>query len=251
MSALCKRHDITPEFIQGIDGRTLPTDMLTQHYAEELAIRQCERPMGRAELGCALSHKMIYRQILRKDITQALILEDDVTFDNRLPQLFQHLEELPQDWECVLLGHYHNRHKRSVYSCWQSRRLTVDGFKLKRLACPSLGAHGYLLNRSGARKLLARSTPITCPIDWLTGDDSYLNVYALDPPCVSLHPVDSLKSVIETERQTLLQTIPTDPGRVPRPVKSLLRYNHWRTWYVELKILLKRLAPPSRYHRPS
>jgi len=79
--ALCKKYGLQIEFIDAVDGRNLSRANILDVYSKEEAIKNIGRELSSGEIGCALSHKKIYKKMLDENINQALILEDDVEFD--------------------------------------------------------------------------------------------------------------------------------------------------------------------------
>lgn len=57
------------------------------------------------EIGCAISHTMVYRDILKNGYQKVLILEDDVVVDKKALPLFDSITaELPANWQLLYLG---------------------------------------------------------------------------------------------------------------------------------------------------
>ena len=111
-----------------------------------------------AEIGCALSHAAVLREIVARDWPTALILEDDIALApparNWQRRLGKTLADLPASWELLYL-----------YRCFdirhRCRRLT------RRVLVPwtPQGGAAYAVTRSGARKLLAALTPVPSAVD--------------------------------------------------------------------------------------
>ena len=66
------------ELFPAVYGKQLTKEELAASYFEAGAMRiQC-RKLTQSEIGCALSHIGVYREIVRREIPCALVLEDDV-----------------------------------------------------------------------------------------------------------------------------------------------------------------------------
>jgi glycosyl transferase family 25 len=96
------------EIFWGVDGDQLDLDKLKieKLYDPELAMKKY--PIGRelvpGEIGCALSHIGVYKDLLAKGYRNALILEDDINFDaDATSELKKSLAQLPNDWELLYL----------------------------------------------------------------------------------------------------------------------------------------------------
>ena len=73
------------ERISAIDGEKINIETLNdikinnnRHYIER------SRLLSMGEIGCALSHRLIWKRMLEQNLDYALILEDDVTIDAKL-----------------------------------------------------------------------------------------------------------------------------------------------------------------------
>jgi glycosyl transferase family 25 len=146
------------------------------------------RTMTFGELGCALSHISIYQKMLRDNLKEALILEDDAKCSERTPEILEQLSE-NRNWEMVLLGHWSlnqdSMRKGSELSL-VGRELICDRI-IGRPAEFSLGAHAYAVKRSAAIKLLKYFTPIRMPADYVTGgaEMALVDLKLISPPVVT------------------------------------------------------------------
>lgn len=202
MHELCEKYGMKHKFITAFDGNGLPAIKLNEFYSKNKALAVMGRELSSGEIGCLLSHRNIYKKIVSENIPYALVLEDDIDFDEDAIQVLKNVEELPNDWECILLGHYscHGSTIRTKTSIWHSKAITSKFFavRLGEVAC---GTHGYLINKSGAQKLLKQIVPAHRPIDHFTGNERYINVYAISPPCIHTHESLSEKSSLKHERE--------------------------------------------------
>jgi glycosyl transferase family 25 len=64
-------------------------------YDEDRAIRRVGRSMGRGEIGCALSHRDVYRRMLDRGIPLALVLEEDAIPGPHFKSFWQASGSLP------------------------------------------------------------------------------------------------------------------------------------------------------------
>ena len=96
------------------------------------------------ELGCAISHIIVWEDALKNKYDNILVLEEDFVVLNEL--LVNDFKSLPSDWDLFYLG-----------------KNTLPGFEdidvgLSRIkkSAPSYNTHAYLLNKSGIKKLLSK-----------------------------------------------------------------------------------------------
>jgi glycosyl transferase family 25 len=145
------------------------------------------REMNLGEIGCALSHRRIYEEIVRRGAARTVVLEDDVVpREGDLAHLPAALGALPAGWDLCYLGYLKNdapsawtRAKRAAYVALSPLRLVPwrTGEALRLLPSPvaphlrraGLHActHAYAVSLAGARKLLAAQTPVAFRADWL------------------------------------------------------------------------------------
>lgn len=101
-------------------------------------------------IGCALSHKRVFEQILYGKDEYVLILEDDIWFDKEFSEkLKKKLEKVPE-YDILWLGYHTKSNTRSLEHFDVPDKL--------------YGLFGYIINRKAASKLLD-IFPITWQID--------------------------------------------------------------------------------------
>lgn len=84
---------------------------LQQEYDPELAIKKnvMHKRMTAGEVGCSISHRMIYQEVIKHQYNKVLILEDDVVIDRKNILLFETIsKELPDNWQLWYLGYTKN-----------------------------------------------------------------------------------------------------------------------------------------------
>ena len=86
------------ELIEAVDGSTLTEEDMSI-TSPELSEQRIYRQLTRGEIGCALSHIRLWERIVREDIPEALIFEDDVLIGRNMVDILLNREKLPQDWE--------------------------------------------------------------------------------------------------------------------------------------------------------
>ena len=104
------------------------------------------------EIGCALSHYGIYRQMVDRPVC---VLEDDVLLDGRFNAVLGHVEKFVdvEKSQVVLLS---NHSKTCYYN---------DGFSIVP-ARSDMYAEGYVITPKAAQALLKANFPMQCPCDW-------------------------------------------------------------------------------------
>ncbi len=145
------------EFYKAIDGRELDWKSIA-NYAHSYRLKEFGRDMTPNEIACYLSHYSLFERILNEGHEMALIIEDDVKITEELPAVLAGIQNIKTPWDMIRLASSRNR----KFDVLESVTETTDFVKLKGNAC---GAVGYILNRSGAKKLCDYCKTIIHPID--------------------------------------------------------------------------------------
>ncbi|MGR6660125.1 glycosyltransferase family 25 protein [Avibacterium paragallinarum] len=139
------------------------------------------------EIGCAKSHISLYEHMIKNNIPQAIIFEDDAIISHNFRELIlSALDKLPAKGEILFLFHG----KAKVYPFMRS---LPERYRLARYRTPSkksrrtiIGTVGYFITQKGAKKLLDVAYPIRMPSDFLTGGIQITGIiaYGIEPPCI-------------------------------------------------------------------
>lgn len=178
-------------FLDAVDKLDLDREKLLDGgiYDERATPRafrhRAEMPLG--HVGCSLSHRAIYEQIVENGWRRVVVLEDDVVpHAGALDLLPTALGQLPEGWELCYLGYLGNetvtaraRLKRAFnvalaplglvrWRLGEALRLLPRPFAPNlRRAGRHLCTHAYAVTLEGARKLLAAQTPVAFNADQL------------------------------------------------------------------------------------
>lgn len=181
--------NLSAQIVDAIDGRGGLPSVWEDHVDRIGAAKRMQRPMSDAELACALSHRMVQDRFLSTDAAHALILEDDVILDDRLPRFLE--SGGAQDAPITLLHHLNAR--------VMGRAKSVAGFPAYRLALTPFRAAAYTVNRSAAQALITAQSPVRAVADWPL-DLPDLCALALVPEIVGHPPADPRTSALEGAR---------------------------------------------------
>ena len=191
------RLDLTPIFVDAIDGDNLPEAAIDRRAFGRPGE---ERPLSPRELACALSHCAVYERIVQEQIPLACIFEDDCLLSDGFARVIQAIEQRREGWEVLLLGHHSARHRPEIgaETCYGNTPL-VDGYCSARVAEMPMGAYAYVVTTAGARMLVAFAQPPRMPADWTVGYSPAAGVrlHAGKPPCVLPHPQLASPSTID------------------------------------------------------
>jgi GR25 family glycosyltransferase involved in LPS biosynthesis len=160
--ALCgalRQLEIPFEMVAAKSVRDYAGSELTAVYDEHRAIRRVGRPMGRGEIGCALSHCDVYLRILERGIPLALVLEEDAIPGPHFKSFWLASASLPEHVELLSLyseeGFIRRRDSGSL-----------AGVALHEATLMLSNTVGYYIRRDCAARLMTSNTPVSMVADW-------------------------------------------------------------------------------------
>lgn len=226
MQKLCKQYALKVEFIDAIYGKDLSKDEIVKVYDDKKAKKTLNRSLSFGEIGCALSHKYIYKKMIDENIKNAIIFEDDIQFDESFITFLSQLNYLPENWELVLLCYYRNAFYKKNYCLRNDKRISTSCYKTVRFPELMHSTAAYIINLNGAKKLYDElEQGIYKPIDFYTGNDQYTNLYGIFPKLVSIDNYLGLQSSIKTGSNN------------PSKLKKLLKKFHLFLLFKKINLL--------------
>lgn len=136
-------------------------EQLEQYYSEDTGLN-INRSIGfrYAEVGCWASHHMAWKTFYESDYDAVVIFEDDIEIqEGFFEDLNETIKELPEDWDI-----YFPFLSTGSYSYYKTEHYIGNKKICKSYQGNWLGA--YLINKSGAKKLLDRAKEtISRPVD--------------------------------------------------------------------------------------
>ena len=194
--------DIITERIDAIDGTKLSESEISQYVTPygRKRIKDAKKRYGvdltQGGVGCALSHRKVWDDIIKNNYNNALILEDDVDFtEDFIFKYNQIAQTFPKNYDIIFLG-YHPTTDEYLYRDKNHKLL-----RTKKV----FGLYGYLVSSSGAKKLL-NLFPIDVQIDSVIGDHiDDLNIFLVEP---NEQLVNSTQSEYNTKFGTNIQIEP-------------------------------------------
>lgn len=136
------------EFIEAVNGKEMTEDERNAIFDQKKAYSRYGRELRPGEIGCTMSHKKCAQMLLDSAEPYALFLEDDLIWqtDKLEPVMELCTKILDTDKPTVVLlsGDY-----------WYTRlKATQYGYKIA-VATDAVCTQSYLINRTGAEKLLS------------------------------------------------------------------------------------------------
>ncbi len=152
------------QFFDAVDGRQM--DVLAHPDYDGQTRRAAHgRDLKPGELGCFLSHRGIYEEIIKQDLDYAFVVEDDARFHEDTKDILEDLIAKKFEFDIVrLLGSpkvAKGKHRKLF-------QLLKDFWLVRLRTCPG-GAHATLISRNGAEKLIKATQTFAFPIDTVLG----------------------------------------------------------------------------------
>lgn len=152
------------EFFNAFDGRNLNKNDFYGYndFKRKLFLGRSLFP---SELGALESNRSIYKKILQENISRALILEDDISFNDKFEFYLKKIIKHNCEWEIIRFID-NNKIKNA-----KGRKIAHLGNNhyLKRFPKLYGGSHAYLINKSGAQKMLSQMNNFYHHIDIIMG----------------------------------------------------------------------------------
>lgn len=201
MRSMAEEFGLTLEFIDAVAGTDLTDQELNSFYDASKAIIAIGRVMSLSEVGCALSHRKIYRHMIDHKIPIAVVFEDDIDLIDNFNEVLSELLDYPSDWGLLLLGsHIANSHSTDVKTNVWKRQKVSKNYTVAIPAEMAFGTYGYIVTLEAAKSLLELTAVIDKPIDNFTGNYNISGAHVISPSIVKTNDALSLNSSIAAER---------------------------------------------------
>jgi glycosyl transferase family 25 len=178
----CQKANIKFERFNGIDGTKLNIDKLQKNKSIEIHKNSFfnHNKQGRNSLkgsiGCALTHKAIWKQITNSDKKNTLIFEDDVIIPKNFFKKFNsYSKQIPNDWDIIFLGGVR------IFGKHITKNI-IKAVPTPNNIMNNCGLYAYIINKNSAQKLVKKSNPINNYIDiQINRHYNTLNAYYIQP----------------------------------------------------------------------
>lgn len=177
------------DFFWGADKLQISPEKVKQDGTyDEVRAKKLQRQgkeLNTGEIACALSHRMVYQEMIKHGWKKILILEDDVlALTESMNVLPLALQELPVEWELVYLGYLKHENvtaglklKQFFYKILSAVGLMKWNYTMVTNLLPKPFSkhlkkagfhdctHAYAVTLSAAEKLLKVQTPVVYRAD--------------------------------------------------------------------------------------
>jgi GR25 family glycosyltransferase involved in LPS biosynthesis len=169
----CQKHNLKVEIFDAVVG--IQIGLLPDQY-NKLEFPQLDANLSSGNVGCALSHYVLWNLLKYLPEEEFLILEDDCIFCEDFVNKFQNIySSLPLDWEMAYVGWIKYGHDITPIH-------VNDGLSIR---IPS-ATHAYMIKKSAIPILINSLHPLNSPIDLLIINKALkkLKYYVFDPSLI-------------------------------------------------------------------
>ncbi|QIQ21212.1 glycosyltransferase family 25 protein [Zophobihabitans entericus] len=215
----CEKLDIEVEFFEAVYGKELSEEQL-----KEKVFGYPDIILSKGEIGCSLSHIELYKEIVKRKLPYALILEDDTTFSEKFPLLIEKIKQIMQnnfsDEPAVLL--LNNAKARYINSGAIS---LSENFKIHK-AFGSYCTDSYIVNLKAAENLYSLLYPVKFEADrWgLFYQLGVVNLYKLIPSLFKINGA-YISTIQDEERERLFITRKQQVTKMIKNLPVKMRFN--------------------------
>jgi glycosyl transferase family 25 len=212
-------------FSHAVDGNTIPDSEAAPHF--QLFREGYGRDMTRGELGCALSHMRLFRQIAAGPDPFVCTIEDDIDIS---PAILPFLDEttlrsLPP-FDVLRLYSIEGRRTKRAWTI-----ATAHGRSIVAPLRTGFGMLAQVMTRAGAAKLA--DWPITAPVDGIYHDDPPrgLRIVEIRPSLVrhtDAFGSNTYSASMKPTKRTLQVQLRAEAYRIKRML--LTRLHFIQTW---------------------
>ena len=142
------------EFLFGVDGRKLTQTEIDNFYDSKKA-KTFQRELNHTEIGCSMSHKLVYEKMINENIDCAIILEDGILLHPDFPYIVNNLNNIKINKIAIKLDRcnasqkINNNFKSGYFTPWHRVKLTENYCIGQPLGDPTL-AGGYYIDLEAA-----------------------------------------------------------------------------------------------------
>lgn len=227
-------------FIDAIYGKGLPVDILNYFRVKGSgAIDKRGFIATDGEIGCTLSHLLVYQDMLDSNIRWACVLEDDVILDKRFKDFITTFSDIELNPNILyLLGGQTDFNKKMIVKSFKYVT-TIGGQKFSKTIKSNPFIHGsccYLISFDLAKSIIELSkNKFIVADDWefLSNSNIINKIFLSD---FVDHPLDFASSSIQKERELASKKILDSTSENNIFGLRVKRYIKWRLWLTKWQL---------------
>ena len=173
---------IAYEFFPAVYGKEIKN--IGEVYDENKSLRILKRKLNIGEIGCALSHRLIYKKMIDENIPQALILEDDVSLLPDFYPVYRALSGKRIGNKVILLGTNVTKRMKKI---WKEK--LTDTHSMYLVLNNYTGAYGYVIGLEAARKIYSQTEKVFVESDKWKYYRRFSQIWLVSPSAVTVDEV--------------------------------------------------------------
>lgn len=182
MQNLLKDIPIDYEFFPAVYGKSITN--IEQFYDSKLAEKRAKRQLNVGEIGCALSHKAIYKKMIDENISQALILEDDISFLPNFFEVYTVMSQFNVGNKVVLLG---TTAKKPMKKVWKKN--LFNSYSMYLVLNSYGGTYGYIIGLEAAKRIYYHNEKVFIEADKWKYYRRLSQIWLVSPSIVEVNEV--------------------------------------------------------------
>ncbi|MDP1540920.1 MAG: glycosyltransferase family 25 protein [Moraxellaceae bacterium] len=189
VAAQLNKLEIPFEFVDAVRGSVLSPEQRRKLVAPENDILRVRgKALSDSEIGCALSHLVVYQTMQDSNIEYAIVLEDDVKVVGDIQKVTQSLIQKKPSY--VLLGYPKLTDFEVKHFEWLDPIKKMGGMLGKysygkTTRTGELGTVGYLISKQAAKKILLMNSPVVTVSDDQPYFSQHIDFWHLRPIVVT------------------------------------------------------------------
>lgn len=182
MQDILKGIPIDYEFFPAVYGKSITN--IEQFYDSKLAEKRAKRQLNVGEIGCALSHKAIYKKMIDENISQALILEDDISFLPNFFEVYTAMSQFNVGNKVVLLG---TTAKKPMKKVWKKN--LFNNYSMYLVLNSYGGTYGYIIGLDAAKRIYYHNEKVFIEADKWKYYRRLSQIWLVSPSIVEVNEV--------------------------------------------------------------
>lgn len=182
MQDLLKDIPIDYEFFPAVYGKSITN--IEQFYDSKLAEKRAKRQLNVGEIGCALSHKAIYKKMIDENISQALILEDDISLLPNFFEVYTAMSQFNVGNKVVLLG---TTAKKTMKKVWKKN--LFNNYSMYLVLNSYGGTYGYIIGLDAAKRIYYHNDKVFIEADKWKYYRRLSQIWLVSPSIVEVNEV--------------------------------------------------------------
>ena len=216
--------NINFKWISAIDGNKIKESDSKLLFDEDKYNKNHLWSITKAEIGCILSHRKCYEELLKTNSFYAMIIEDDVELNIDVISILDFIEDFMMiDSPRILL--------LSGWYWYYKKKKINDNISLCKIY-DGRSAYSYLINRKAAEKILSNK-PWHVADDWGKIRSLGVEIYCISPQIMRTNRKISKETTISLNQKKLLPfnlikyLKVKKNGLIRRILKLIHRYQNW------------------------